>query len=100
MIDSVVDGLRPEKPQNASAVGFSDLLWDFVQLCWDSDRTRRPTTTEVVKCLSEAATNWHTLMPATTTPELEDEPDPTDHQEVHEVQRVPDSGADAPPGWC
>ncbi|KAF9789124.1 kinase-like domain-containing protein, partial [Thelephora terrestris] len=112
VIDSVVDGLRPAKPQNASAIGFSDSLWDFVQHCWDGDRTRRPTTMELAKRLNEAAANWHTLMPPnTTTPpgtpplvgpsptvsgSTGDESDPTNPPEAREGHL---GSVDAPPGW-
>ena len=69
VIESVVNGLRPAKPQDASSIGFFDSLWDFIQLCWDGDRTRRPTAAEVVGHLAEAATKWDTLMPpAIATP--------------------------------
>jgi hypothetical protein len=59
----VVQGLRPTKPGNASAIGFSDLLWSFVQRCWDGDMNVRPKVTEVVAHLENAATNWNGLMP-------------------------------------
>ena len=60
---AVVQGLRPEKPENASSIGFSDLLWGFVQRCWDSDMTLRPKVAEVVTCLGEAAANLDGLIP-------------------------------------
>lgn len=59
----VMKGQRPQKPPNAPAIGFSDSLWDFVQRCWDGERTRRPTVAEVVDCLGQAAKGWPTLMP-------------------------------------
>ena len=60
---SVVQGLRPDKPTNASAIGFSDSLWGFVQRCWDSNMKLRPKVAEVVRYLEEAAANWDGLMP-------------------------------------
>jgi hypothetical protein len=60
---SVAQGLRPAKPVNASSIGFSDLLWGFVQRCWDGDMNKRPKVAEVVAHLKEAATNWNSLMP-------------------------------------
>ena len=60
---SLVLGLRPEKPTNALAIGFSDSLWTFVQRCWDGDRHSRPRVAEVVTRLAEAAANWRGLMP-------------------------------------
>ena len=59
----VVQGLRPDKPENASSIGFSDLLWGFVQRCWDADGKLRPNVMEVVTHLGEAAANWNGFMP-------------------------------------
>ena len=58
----MVQGLRPDKPENASAIGLSDLLWDFVQRCWDGDRRLRPKAAEVVTCLGKVAANWDGFM--------------------------------------
>ena len=59
----MVQGLRPNKPEDASSIGFSDLLWSFVQRCWDGDMKLRPKVTEIVTHLEEAAANWKELMP-------------------------------------
>lgn len=76
VIESVVDGLRPPKPEDALAIGFSNSLWDFVQLCWDSDRTQRPTAAEVVKHLHEAAVDWRAPVPAISPGSGKNEPKP------------------------
>ena len=62
-IFAVVKGLRPEKPENASAIGFSDPLWGHVQRCWDGDMNLRPRVAEVVTHLGRAAVNWDGVMP-------------------------------------
>jgi len=59
---SVVQGLRPAKPENASSIGFSDLLWSFVQRCWDGDSKLRPKVAEVVTDLKREAAGWVGLM--------------------------------------
>ena len=59
----MIQGQRPKKPENAPSIGFSDLLWDFVQRCWDGDMKLRPKVTEVATHLREAAANWDGLMP-------------------------------------
>jgi serine/threonine protein kinase len=59
---SVVQGLRPTKPENAPAIGFSESLWSFVQLCWNGKKERRPEIAEVARHLGEAAANWHGVM--------------------------------------
>ena len=60
---SVVQGLRPAKPENASSIGFTDLLWSFVERCWDGDLKLRPKVGEVVTNLEKEAANWDGLMP-------------------------------------
>ena len=60
---SVVQGLRPVKPKNASAIGLSDSLWGFTQRCWDGKVELRPEVGEVVMHLAEAMASWDGLMP-------------------------------------
>jgi hypothetical protein len=60
---SVVEGLRPTKPENAPAIGFSDGLWDFVQRCWQGNMKFRPKVAEVVTRLGQTARDWNGLMP-------------------------------------
>jgi len=59
----VVRGKRPDKPNNAPAIGFSDSLWGFTQRCWDGKIDLRPEAGEVVMHLGEAAAKWDGLMP-------------------------------------
>lgn len=61
--DSVIGGLRPTKPEDASAIGFSDSLWDFVQRCWSQDMKSRPSVVEVVELLERESRDWVGLMP-------------------------------------
>lgn len=56
-------GKRPEKPENALAIGFSDSLWAFTRRCWDGDTEPRPKAREVAIHLKEAAAGWDELMP-------------------------------------
>jgi len=58
----VLRGERPEKPENAAAIGFSDPLWDFTKRCWDGVREARPAAEEVVTRLRGAAANWGRVM--------------------------------------
>jgi hypothetical protein len=55
---SVVQGMRPHKPENASAIGFFDSLWGFVQRCLDGEMELRPKVAEVVSQLERAAADW------------------------------------------
>ena len=71
LVYHVSNGLRPEKPENAEAIGISDPLWGLIQKCWDGERTRRPQIQVVVAGVGSAAVNWRTDMP----------PGGTEHQE-------------------
>jgi len=59
----LIHGKRPDKPENALAIGFSDLLWDFTKRCWDGKAELRPKAREVVMHLKEPAAGWDRLMP-------------------------------------
>jgi len=59
---SIVRGIRPDKPENAVTIGFSDSLWGFVQRCWDGDKDLRPRVVEVVMRLEKAAKDWDGVM--------------------------------------
>ena len=59
---NAVQGVRPTRPGNASALGFSDSLWGFVQRCWDGQMRMRPMVGEVVSRLERAAANWDGVM--------------------------------------
>jgi hypothetical protein len=59
----VVQGRRPGKPENASAIGLSDPLWSFTERCWDGDMKLRPKIVEVVTHLRATAAKWDGLMP-------------------------------------
>ena len=55
---NVVQGARPSKPENASAIGFSDSLWEFTRRCWDGEMESRPDVGRVVEELEKAAADW------------------------------------------
>jgi hypothetical protein len=46
-------GIRPEKPEGAERVGFSDELWRMVKLCWQQDRNARPVIEDILSCLND-----------------------------------------------
>jgi len=58
----VVMGARPTKPENASAIGFSDSLWDFTQKFWHCDAKVRPKVGGVVTQLERAVADWGRVM--------------------------------------
>ena len=55
-----MEGVRPRKPEEAKRLGFSDELWQTVELCWLEDRTTRPGVEKILPCLNDAAAFWHT----------------------------------------
>ena len=59
----VLSGYRPDKPENAVAIGFSDSLWAFTERCWDGKMELRPEVGEVVEHIWEAVASWDGLMP-------------------------------------
>ena len=63
IVMNVVQGVRPIKPENASAIGLSDPLWSFVQRCWDGEMELRPKVAEVVSQLGRATAGWNGVMP-------------------------------------
>jgi len=63
LLFNVVRGVRPTKPENASAIGFSDSLWHFTQQCWHGKAKMRPKVGEVVTQLERAAADWGRVMP-------------------------------------
>jgi len=79
--------MRPDKPEHASAIGFSDSLWEITRRCWDSEMVLRPKVGEVVTHLTEAAVEWDKLMPPCSrvegaTPSPEEVSDPMESQEI------------------
>ena len=65
----VVQGVRLTKPQNASAIGFSDSLWSFVQRCWDGEMKLQPKVAGVVSQLGRAAAGWGEVLESPTEPQ-------------------------------
>ena len=63
IVMNVVQGVRPTRPENASAIGLSDPLWSFVQRCWDGEMELRPKVAEVVSQLGRATAAWDGVMP-------------------------------------
>ena len=62
----VLRGVRPDKPENASAIGLCDSLWDLTRRCWDGKMELRPEVGEVVAQLGKAAASWDGIMPPCT----------------------------------
>ena len=55
---AVLRGERPGKPLDAESLGFSDALWELVQLCWSESSSTRPTAQRLLDHLSIASPTW------------------------------------------
>ena len=49
---AILEGARPEKPENAMDLGFTEALWETVERCWAKDRSARPDVKDILSCLS------------------------------------------------
>jgi hypothetical protein len=58
IIRMITGGIRPEKPEGATRLGFSDELWKTVELCWLEDRNARPSVEDILSSLKEATAFW------------------------------------------
>jgi hypothetical protein len=59
VVEEIVEGVRPEKPEEAKRLGFSDELWGTIELCWQEDRNARPSVEEILPPLNEAMAFWY-----------------------------------------
>ena len=59
VIVAIMDGVRPEKPDNATLLGFTEELWDIVEQCWSEDRRARPVVEDILACLNGVPLSWH-----------------------------------------
>ena len=59
VVNEIMDGVRPVKPEGAKHLGFSDELWRTVELCWKEDRSTRPRVEDVLSSLNDAAAFWY-----------------------------------------
>jgi hypothetical protein len=59
VINEVLEGVRPKKPEGAKRLGLSNELWRTVELCWLEDRNTRPSVEDILSSLNEAAAFWY-----------------------------------------
>ena len=56
---AIVEGDRPEKPENVGRLGFTEGLWETIEQCWLEDRNARPGVKVVHSRLGDATPFWH-----------------------------------------
>jgi len=54
----VFRGDRPERPQGAEGVWFTDEVWEVLGFCWAPQPEDRPSIEDVLQCLDEASRSW------------------------------------------
>ena len=60
VINAVMNGRRPQKPEAAESLGFTDELWKIVERCWSVDAGTRPDVRTVLSHLNHAIWSWET----------------------------------------
>ena len=64
VIQKVIEGERPGRPQGAEGPWFTDDLWETLGRCWSHQPKNRPTIEAVLKCLERVSTTWRPLPPS------------------------------------
>lgn len=61
---AIMNGERPEKPEEAGGLGFTTGLWRIIQRCWLVETSERPDVKDVLFQLNRAAWSWDRRRPA------------------------------------
>lgn len=59
VIEAVLRGVRPKKPDAADSFGLTDGLWRIVERSWMVDADARPDVKTVLHHLTRAASAWN-----------------------------------------
>ena len=63
----VLKGDRPERPQGAEGVWFTDDLWEVLGHCWVPQPGDRPNIKDILECLESVSRSWTPpTVPSTT----------------------------------
>jgi len=63
VVAKIIKGERPERPQGAEAVWFTDDLWGMLEQCWSPQPEVRPTAKAMLKNLERNSMAWQPLHP-------------------------------------
>ena len=55
---AILRGERPGRPLDALTLGFTDTLWELLQLCWSESASARPTARQLFDYLHPASLTW------------------------------------------
>ena len=64
VMNKVIDGERPGRPQGAEAAWFTDDLWGTLEQCWSPQPNVRPTVEFISECLERGSLTWQPLPPS------------------------------------
>ena len=73
VLQKVIKGERPGRPEGVDGVWFTDDLWQMLNLCWESQPGDRPTIQAVLECLEQVSSSWTPLSPQADEDEGTDE---------------------------
>jgi hypothetical protein len=59
VVNEIMEGVRPKRPEGAKHLGFSDDLWRTIELYWLEDRNARPGVDDILSSLDEATAFWY-----------------------------------------
>ena len=59
VVNEIMEGVRPKKPEGVRRLGFNNELWRTVELCWLEDRNARPRVENIVSTLKDATAFWY-----------------------------------------
>ena len=62
VVNAIMEGVRPEEPEEMANLGFSNELWEIVKRCWLEDHSARPGVQDILSCLNDAAALWYTRL--------------------------------------
>ena len=54
VMQKVMGGERPQRPQGARGVWFKNDIWEMLKLCWRAERDDRPSLENILQCLERA----------------------------------------------
>lgn len=54
VIQKVMGGERPQRPQGSRGARFKDGIWEMLELCWKAERDDRPSLITLLQCLEGA----------------------------------------------
>ena len=60
VVSEILEGRRPQKPEAAESLGFTDELWSMIERCWREEPDERPEVKEMLDCLERGAQTWDT----------------------------------------